>query len=333
MKFNKMTGKLFALGVILIFLFSINNTRAEASDIELTLTFTNLADAGDDHYEGWLIVDGNAISTGKFSVDAAGKIMDLEGNAITSFPVSEVDLDMASDFVITLELNGDTDTIPSVIKPFKGALNTDKTSATISHNIGKDYSTVAGNYILATPTDGADNNENSGVWYLDPTGTEVTAGLDLPDLTGTDWIYEGWVIVNGVPITTGTFETVSGLDDSDPYSSTQDGPPFPGEDFLLNAPSGVSFPLDLAGQVTAITIEPRMDNSPAPFQFHPLAAEIPNNAVDHVLYDMVEEVSKFATGTLSITPSTEEAPGFGFIQIIVGLIGLVTISTILKRRH
>ncbi|NIP37133.1 MAG: hypothetical protein GWN18_19335, partial [Thermoplasmata archaeon] len=73
----------------------------------------------------------------------------------------------------------------------------------IAHNIGMDLSTATGEYILATPSNGADTDELSGIWYLNrSTGTPV-AGLDLPDLTGTDWIYEGWVVVDGVPVTSG----------------------------------------------------------------------------------------------------------------------------------
>ncbi len=41
-----------------------------------------------------------------------------------------------------------------------------------------------------------------------------------------------------VPVTTGTFTSTTVVDDADPYSSTMPGPPFPGEDFLINAPIG-----------------------------------------------------------------------------------------------
>ena len=58
------------------------SATAESSTVDLTLSFTNLANPGDDHYEGWLIVDGEAIGTGKFTLDSAGKLVDLEGKAI-----------------------------------------------------------------------------------------------------------------------------------------------------------------------------------------------------------------------------------------------------------
>jgi hypothetical protein len=186
------------------------------------------------------------------------------------------------------------------------------------HNIGVDLTSVAGSYILATPTDGADTNENSGIWFLDPTSGTPAAGLSLPDLSATDWIYEGWVVINGTPVTTGTFDTPAGLDDDDPYSGTEAGPPFPGEDFLTNDPTGLSFPTDIAAMTAVISIEPRMDNDPAPFQFKPLVGAIPNNATDHVLYNMEDKSTTLASGSLSITKVSDDdgIPGFNFTHLL-----------------
>ncbi|MCE7734547.1 MAG: hypothetical protein GPJ54_06700 [Candidatus Heimdallarchaeota archaeon] len=317
---TKFINSLF-MGLTIIMLISQVSTSSAASSVQLTLDFTNLADPADDHYEGWLIVDGQAVTTGKFDLDTSGNIVDLEGNAIDSFNVN-VDLDKTTKFVLTLEPNGDTNDIPASVKPVAGDLNADKTTAALSHNIGADFSSISGSYILATPTNGADTNENSGIWFLDPTGSEVVAGLDLPDLTGTDWVYEGWVVINGTPVTTGTFDMVSQLDDSDPYSSTEAGPPFPGEDFLVNAPSGLSFPTDIAGTTTVISIEPRVDNSPAPFQFKPLIGEIASTAVDHTLYDMEDKSSTLPTGTatLEVKESSDDSlPGFLGVELLIAM--------------
>lgn len=309
------------MGLLSIMLISQVSTSSAASSVELTLDFTNLADPGDDHYEGWLIVDGSAITTGKFDLDSTGNIVDLDGKTIDTFDLS-LDLDKTTKFVLTLEPNGDTDDIPASVKPVAGDLNTAKTSAALSHNIGADFSSISGSYILATPTNGADTNENSGIWFLDPTGTEVVAGLDLPDLTNTDWVYEGWVVMNGTPVTTGTFDMVSQLDDSDPYSGIEAGPPFPGEDFLSNAPSGLSFPTDIAGTTSVISVEPRVDNSAAPFQFKPLIGAIAADVADHTLYDMEDKSSTLPTGTatLEVKESSDDSflPGFlGFELFVV----------------
>lgn len=83
----------------------------------------------------------------------------------------------------------------------------------------------------------------------------------LPALPA-EWAYEGWVTIDGVDVTTGRFSDPSTADDFDGFSGDQGGPPWPGEDFLLNAPPGTTFPVDLAGMTTFVTIEPAQDANP-----------------------------------------------------------------------
>ena len=170
----------------------------------------------------------------------------------------------------------------------------------INHSaaLGNDFTSSTGAYILATPTDGANTNENSGIWFLDLTSGSPSQGLFLPTLPG-GWKYEGWTVINGTPVTTGTFTDATVVDNADPYSSTMPGPPFPGEDFLFNAPAGLTFPTDIAGGVAVISIEPSPDNSSAPFTLKPLVGDIPVNAVDHTTYMMNTNLSSFPTGTAS----------------------------------
>lgn len=74
------------------------------------------------------------------------------------------------------------------------------------------------------------------------------------------------------------------------------GPPFPGEDYLINAPTGFMFPLDLAGGKAVISIEP--DNSPNPFLLKPLVGDIPVGTTDHLTYNMRQNLN-FPTGTVN----------------------------------
>jgi hypothetical protein len=142
-----------------------------------------------------------------------------------------------------------------------------------------------GQYILATPTDGVNNNEKSGIWFLDISSGAPAAALSLPALPE-GWIYDGWAVIDGQPVTTGKFSSVSSTDDAAPFSGSQAGPPFPGEDFLENAPAGLTFPTDLSGGKAVISIEPVPDNSDAPFLLKPLLGDIPQNAADHTLYSL-----------------------------------------------
>ena len=73
---------------------------------------------------------------------------------------------------------------------------------------------------------------------------------------------------------------------------------FPGEDFLMNAPTGLSFPTDIAGGTAVISVEPYPDNSPNPFTLKPLVHNIPASAKDHMVYDMGQNLS-FPTGTVT----------------------------------
>ena len=96
--------------------------------------------------------------------------------------------------------------------------------------------------------------------------------MNLPEL-GSGWKYEGWVIFNDIPVTTGTFSTVSGFDDASPYSGNSVTPNFPGEDFLNSAPQGLTFPqdADIRGRSVVISIEPSPDYDQAtPFILKPL---------------------------------------------------------------
>ena len=73
------------------------------------------------------------------------------------------------------------------------------------------------------------------------------------------------------------------------FSGPMGGPPFPGEDFLINAPEGLTFPLDLSGQVVVISVEPTPDTSPKPYSIKPLAGLVPLDAADHALLPMVNQ--------------------------------------------
>jgi len=238
------------------------------NESNLTLAINGLEDLGANFaYEGWMIVDGKAITTGVFNVDGTGKL------SKTSFPVNSADLAKA-------------DPTPTNVHILAGDFSGTNGALTVSHGsaIGTDFTTAMGSYILATPTDGMMNNENSGVWWLNLPGP--TSALTLPTLPA-GWKYEGWAVIGGTPVSTGTFTSAMGADDAAAFSGAMGSPPFPGEDFLLNAPAGLTFPTDLSGATVVISVEPSPDNSPAPFALKPLVANVPASAMDHVSYNMM----------------------------------------------
>ena len=212
-----------------------------------------------------------------------------------------VDLIGTTAIVITIEPSGDTDAVPADTHVLAGAISGSGASLTAGDAaaLGDDFTSATGDYILATPTDGASTNENSGIWFLSLATGSPAVGLNLPTLPA-GWAYEGWVVIGGQPVTTGRFTAVDMVDDDDPFSSTMAGPPFPGEDFLINAPSGLTFPTDIAGGIAVISIEPQPDDSAMPYTFKPLMGGIDAAAVDHVTYAM----PNMATGTFPTGSAT-----------------------------
>ncbi len=260
----------------------------------LTLNLTGLDDLGDDAtYEGWLIVDGSPVSTGVFDVDASGT------PSSTTFDVLTTDLTSATTFVLTIEPNPDADPAPSKVHILAGDFSGNSASLDISHGaaLNNSFSTAAGKYILATPTDDDMNNEESGIWFLDNSSGSPAVGLTLPMLPD-GWVYEGWAVINGTPVSTGTFSKVDEADGGAPYSGTKSGPPFPGEDFLMNAPGGLTFPTDVRGGKAVISIEPVPDNSPMPFTLKPLVGDIASGAATHTVFDLGPNLM-FPTGMAS----------------------------------
>lgn len=279
-----------------------DDTMSPQRDI-LALAFTGVEPlANGFHYEGWAITASGPVSTGKFNVGSGGALVTVNGAVIANGEfATDVDLDATTAIVITIEPAGDVDAVPAATKILAGALANRSASLQISATqaLVTDFSTAAGKFILATPTDGMNNNETSGIWFLELVGGSPTAGLVLPTLP-TGWRYEGWAVINGQPVTTGTFTSAAAADASAPFSGPQPGPPFPGEDFIMNAPAGLTFPTNLSNGMAVISVEPVPDDSPAPFTIKPLIRAIPANAADHVTFSMNLNAASFPSGTATV---------------------------------
>lgn len=298
----KRTLVLMTLGVL--GLAACDDDATEPLVETLQLAFTGLEPlANGFHYEGWAIIDGAAETTGKFNVDGSGALVTVAGAPIAdgSFDTG-LDLSGATMIVLTIEPNGDVDDIPSDTHVLAGPVTSGSADLVVGAMaaLGDDFLAATGDYILATPTDGGTNNENSGIWFLSLASGSPAVGLDLPTLPA-GWAYEGWAVIGGTPVTTGRFTDVDMADDAAPFSGAMAGPPFPGEDFLMSAPTGLTFPTDLAGGLAVISIEPDPDDSAAPYTLKPLMGPIAASATDHVTYAMPNmAAATFPTGTATI---------------------------------
>lgn len=227
---------------------------------ELSVSFTDLPTLGDGYvYEGWLIVGGQPISTGRFT------------ETDSHFAELDASVDGAEAFVLTIEPAMGDDPAPSDVHIVAGDLDDNGRAAlSIDHGaaLGVDLASATGTFILETPSSMMTMDDyNQGIWWLDMSAGPG-ASLDLPELPA-GWVYEGWVVGDDGPISTGTF-TAADMADSDMGGDAAgpDGtPPFPGQDFIDPA-------MDLVGMMAVISVEPMPDDSPMPFVLKPLAGAI-----------------------------------------------------------
>lgn len=263
---------------------------------DLDLNVSGLRSLGADHmYSAWIIVDGQPVRAGNFTANNDGDLSETE------FDVNDDQLNQATGFLITIEQKGSTNDTPSETHILAGDFIQNTAALTLSHSnaLGIDLATAQGKFLLATPTDGVNTNERSGVWFHNPGGT--AAALTLPNLPA-GWMYEGWALIDGKAVSTGKFRSATGADQSNQYSGAQVAPPFPGEDFLTDAPAGLTFPTDLSGQEIVVTIEPtteEIDDEDDPFFLRVLQADVAATPTTGTQYSLTNQVSATApTGTV-----------------------------------
>lgn len=259
-----MKKRMMAIGMIALTTLGVVSCSKDDGPPTATLTMEVVgleALTNGARYEGWIIVDGEAISTGKFTSTSNTQ----------NFTAVASQLSEATSFVLSVEPPNDSDPGPSDTKLLSGNFNGTTAEIRVNNAIG-DFSSVSGKFVMASPTDTTMDNDQNGIWFMDPNGGSPIAGLDLPILPQ-GWKYEGWVVIDNTPVSTGTFSSLSGVDDASPYSGNQPAPDFPGEDFINNAPSPLTFPQDgdIRGKQVVISVEPSPDYDQAgPFFFKPL---------------------------------------------------------------
>ncbi|MBD3161191.1 MAG: hypothetical protein GF328_03730 [Candidatus Latescibacteria bacterium] len=300
-----------------------STASAQTGPENLVLSFENLAPLDEDvqgHYEGWAIVDGNPVSTGKFNVNMDGEPVGLGGgDVIDEFDAGE-DISGATDIKISIEPPGDNDEIPSGLIIVDGeVMDAEAMMKTSVPGLETLETMTTGEFILATPSDNPDypDNDNQGIWWLTMPGPEPGL-MDLPDI-GPNWKYEGWVVDvsnpdSPIPYTTGTFTMAEGFD-SDEAGCNGGGPPFPGQDFVeFQCPPELV--LDTGNFAAVISIEPEPDALEMPFQLKPLAGPIPEDAVgqNNAVNNQVLETFPTGTALLYEEPTATETVTWGRIK-------------------
>jgi hypothetical protein len=227
-----------------------NSDTLDISTIDVNIT--NLPALPDSMtYVGWL--DSDDYAAIKIFVQDASS----DGSINYQSEETLQSLQQAQEFVLTVEsksVANDSDLVPSSRELLAGRFSEATSTLTIGNGT-IDFANSKAVFNLATPTNGPNTDELSGVWFVDSLSINMVAGLDLPALYK-GWIYEGWIQINGQYISTGRFSNPDAADLYAGYSETiAAGYNFPGEDFLINAPAGLTFPANLSNAQVAISVE------------------------------------------------------------------------------
>jgi hypothetical protein len=269
---------------------SDNPTGISKIDVRLT----NLKPLADSLvYVGWITT--NADSSFKIfesNVDQSGVITVTTTNNFGG-------LHKAQQFRITVEELPDSGSITSPGN--RVVLSGRFTLGQARLNLGEevDFNSANGVFSITTPTDSFDNNL-SGVWFVDSLSRAggPIAGLNLP-LLYDGWTYEGLVLVNSDTLSIGTFSNPETADDSSKYNGSGTGFPFPGEDFLLNPPPGLTFPLDLSSAQVIVTFKLNIKNST--FATKLLEATVPAGVQANTTHPLQRIDAQVPSGLVSIT--------------------------------
>ena len=263
---------------------SADTTDTPSDSATLNLAFSALDDLGDDFvYEGWLLVNGAPVSTGRFTNTES----DTQSATVE-------DAEAATKYILTIEPAEGDDPAAADTHVLAGDIIDSASTLTIADGaaLGTDFVDSTGSFITATPSAPGASFEQ-GIWWLMTPGP--VAGLSLPTLPA-GWVYEGWVAGPDGPISTGTFTDVVGADSdgAGPTGGTEAAPPFPGQDFINPA-------INIIGMSAVISVEPFPDNSPAPFGIKPLIDEVIENVGEGGSQDMANVIStNQPSGTLTI---------------------------------
>lgn len=302
--------------LILIGAFSCKENKIlspEKSITQIELDIQGLGNLGSGFwYELWVLYEEGGSqkrqSAGIFTVDDNGA---LSKNA---FDVNLGYLQMAKGILVSIEeddvpgmyfnVTSDTtiDTIkaPSKYRILSGTLIANDGELSVGNEflLNFDFSSAAGSYMLATPTDSSNTHPEKGLWFVSKdTNDAIIKGLDLPDVPGT-WSYNGRLNNKGTLLYTGTFTSPGGADNLALYSdSTGSAYPFPGEDFIFPDTVTTVLPNDLRGlEIGIVLTPPYPEKAKAPFTLIPLKATIPANAVPGQVYQLENNSAGFPSG-------------------------------------
>lgn len=242
-------------------------------------------------YAAWVFLDNrDVIGLGPFNVDDDGRPINPDGELIQRFTANE-NLYSSVSVLITIEPGGIPGATPGSAVILQGPF----IDGVAQLRVPAPLLTIeaAGSYRVFTPTDGPDTNEGSGLWAVSVDDDPL---LLLPPLNNV-YSWEHYLIIGGQTLSMGRFRSPIAPDFINPFSGSEPAPGFPGEDFLVNAPEGVTFPADLSGARLLLTLEPVLNDTADPSQLVVLEAILPAGLQGGEIIALTNRTSEFPTGT------------------------------------
>ena len=292
---------------LLIFCVGCDSDDAPVEEISIRGIFFQLIDmpalTNDYHYEGWVHINQENFSVGKFLVDN-GNPVTLDGLPLVAGRFdTNFNLDSTQYVFITIEPPQDTDDVPSQTRLMGGVIqegNRAQLAVTNFEGLEDGLINSSGSYVLFSPTNGPDTDETSGIWFMNLTGGGPGRGLLIPNpLVG--WNFQGWVRAEGGALSTGIITNPATDDLSNPYVGPMATPGFPGEDFLNNPPPNVTFPLGLESADVYISLEPDPDPDPeSRFPLVLLSAKVSSEPTTDSTYAMQRSMTGFPSGIATL---------------------------------
>lgn len=288
------------LPVLLVFLFlagcdSTSSSDEPANRFRMTLDVDGLVPLQDGfRYQVWAMVDNTPVGSTVFNVNENGQFVNSLGQIVSRTLSMSANVAHATTVMVTINGKTDSGTVPSNRVLMAGDVSNERVTLSVDHPLALGAELggpFTGAFQLATPSDTNPNNESEGLWFGTGQGAQLQPTLDLPELPS-EWIYEGWVsLSDGTLLSTGKFTRGDQFDESNPHGFPE-VPFVPGEDFLLDPPTGVTFPLDFSGANVFVSVEMASDDDQsAPFAIRLLSGSVPASPQPRTPYAMQSSTS------------------------------------------
>ena len=254
------------------------------------MSITDLAPlANGYHYEGWVVLDGRAWSTGRFNVGANGELVDLDGKPVRN-GVYDSGRDIGNAAVAAITIQPPIGSVDGP-EPGEDGFGGDAPPHLLAGVIVGSTAVLS---VGAGPALGHTFAGASGSYLLDH-GHIHFATLELPVLPA-GWAYETWVVHDGVTESLGRFGQAEGGGTHSEHSHGTEAV----EAGTVEAPQHLVPSADIRGGSLFISIEPSPDDSPQPYSLRPLFADVPVDALNGTPYALQNRSDRFPTGTATI---------------------------------